>query len=296
VVLTPEFLLWAIEYSCPLRGEQDGRDPEKIERQLRAARAASDARQQGRIFAGLAVKPPDAFRLRETLALYGGESGLQACAQCPANLDGREQWAGCYGRVVLPHGDADFHAAVNAAFDCQEATAAGMLPQTTPRWYGLWIDGPLTGARASAIAAVLRAAQQWDAQAKSEVGRLIAALDRVVRQRLTLHAAMYPQGDGCGSIWKVAAHCPRCKVTWRTGNPRQGCQVCGYEGRPAPSKSRHSRGQRPYRALDQLLGADQAAAFLARYADFRAQQAPPDQEPGPPPPGPPGNPPDDSDS
>ena len=40
---TPEFLIWALEYACPIRGFQNGSDPERTERQLRAARAVSEA-------------------------------------------------------------------------------------------------------------------------------------------------------------------------------------------------------------------------------------------------------------
>ena len=41
-MLTPEFLLWSLETRCPIRGLEDGTDPERTERQLRAARAVSD--------------------------------------------------------------------------------------------------------------------------------------------------------------------------------------------------------------------------------------------------------------
>src|SRR5204862_6701031 len=83
---TPEFLLWALEYSCPIRGFQDGSDPERTERHLRAARAAGDAGLEGRVFEGLCVSPPSGFRIADALAIYGGLSAIeQACRDCPAN-------------------------------------------------------------------------------------------------------------------------------------------------------------------------------------------------------------------
>ena len=69
---TPEFLVWAIEHTCPSADMQDGSDPERTERQLRAARAVSDARREGRVFEGLCVNPPDGFRIDDALAVYGG--------------------------------------------------------------------------------------------------------------------------------------------------------------------------------------------------------------------------------
>ncbi len=283
---TPEFLLWALGYSCPLRAEQDGSDPERTERQLRAARAASDAGREGRIFEGLAVDPPTAFRLSETLSLYGGESGLRACEVCPANLDDGGQWAGCYGRIVIHH-DSNFHAAMDAAFDRQTASGAQGLPRTTPRWYGLWMNGPLTSTRAAAVVGVLRCVDRWDAQTQPEADRLIAALETVIRRSLVLHAAMYPHGHVSSWRWQVASHCPRCKVTWwpqAKQHPR--CLVCGFEGQPVPKRNRHARGCRPYRALDRLLGPSEAAAFQARYAEFRARQESPDRTENPPRPAP----------
>src|SRR5436309_2356665 len=102
---TSEFLVWAIEFACPIRGFQDGRDPERTERQLRSARAVSDARHQGRAFEGLCVDPPNGFRIADALRIYGGVSAVEhACSMCPANAAAARltggSIAGCFG--VLP--------------------------------------------------------------------------------------------------------------------------------------------------------------------------------------------------
>src|SRR5688500_13967593 len=90
---TPEFLVWAIEYRCSIRGLQDGSDPERTERQLRAARACRDARREGRFFEGLCVDPPYGFRVDEALAVYGGKATVEAaCRECPANALGQDQF------------------------------------------------------------------------------------------------------------------------------------------------------------------------------------------------------------
>src|SRR5262245_21282712 len=102
---TPEFLAWAIEYRCPFRGDLDGSDPERVERQLRAARAVSEARREGRVLDGLCVQPPDGFAISDALEIYGGEQVVeQACGECPANAARMalgEEWAGCYGLFPL---------------------------------------------------------------------------------------------------------------------------------------------------------------------------------------------------
>src|SRR5262245_14654978 len=103
---TPEFLVWAIEYTCPIRGSQDGSDPERTERQLRARRAVSEARRCGRVFEGLCVEPPNGFRVDEALAVYGGAKAVErACGECPANAMAEMEagaLAGCYGIVAMP--------------------------------------------------------------------------------------------------------------------------------------------------------------------------------------------------
>src|SRR5437868_3516487 len=96
---TPEFLVWAIEYTCPIRGQQDGRDPERTERQLRAARAVSEARRDGRIFEGFCVDPPNGFRIADALGIYSGLDVVeQTCGSCPANgVKESAGLAGCFG-------------------------------------------------------------------------------------------------------------------------------------------------------------------------------------------------------
>jgi len=97
---TPAFLVWAIECSCPVRGFQNGSDPERTERQLRAARAVSDARREGLVFEGFCVNPPNGFRVDDALAVYGGVAAVEcACAGCAANAlahASHESLAGCF--------------------------------------------------------------------------------------------------------------------------------------------------------------------------------------------------------
>lgn len=259
---TPEFLIWALEFTCPIRGFQDGSDPERTERQLRAARAYSEASQEFRVFEGLAVDLPNGFRIEEALAIYGGETALrQNCTGCPANAlpcMHSDSLAGCYGLLPLPDDATEFHRAIDAA--C-------VAPVTKPSWYGLWLDSPIESERLHLLQQVIAAAIP-----QSE---LPAGINAAIRTGCRLHARLYPPGRVEGSDWMLALHCPRCKALW-SGVRRAVCQVCRYAGHPADDKRRKARGQRPYSPLERLLGKQQAAEFLIRYAAHRAQRALPD--------------------
>jgi hypothetical protein len=277
VVLTPEFLLWAIEYTCPIRGDQDGSDPEKVERQLRAARATSEAHQEGRVFEGVAVDIPLGFRVHDALTIYGGQSQLQqCCGPCPVNaLTSLHVPAtcGCYGVVPLPLDPRPVHAAIERGI---EAAGSRQELATRPRWYGLWLDTPLWAELLFDTFLILEAAPIEDRDCRPAIENLMLGLNVAFNQNRKLHVRLYPPGRVEGSWWQLEPHCPRCKASW----PRERslkCEVCGYVGHSAPQQKRRAGGRRPYFPLDRLLGPEEAAAFLARYADFRARQAPPDQ-------------------
>jgi len=305
-VLTPEFLLWSLEYRCPVRGLEDGVDPERTERQLRAARAASDARREGRVLDGLAVDPPSGFRLEEALAIYGGEEkARRECGGCPANAlagddhplfrDGpvpaSPQLAGCYGLVRMPDDPARVHAAIEAGI----ARAYGSVPWqnlchvTKPRWYGLWLGSPLDAEHLLVRFNVLAAASIDDAICRQGIAELLIALNVAFNAGLRLHIRVYPPGQVVGTWWQLVSHCPQCKARWAQAAGR--CGVCDYIGDPAPDKKRRARGLRPYFPLDRLLGAEQAAEFLVRYEAFRAPRESRDPLQNSPPPEPPDSPP-----
>ena len=295
-MLTPEFLLWAIEYSCPIRGEQDGSDPERTERQLRAARAASAAQLEGRIFEGLAVDEPFGFRVHDALAIYGGASQVhRCCGACPVNvlapLDSASA-CGCYGFVPLPLDPRPIHAAIERGMEVARPRRELV---TRPGWYGLWLETPLWGECLSDMFSILQASPVEDRDCRQAIERLMLGLNVAFNENRKLHVRLYPPGRVEGNWWRLEPHCPRCKAQW-PGEHSRACRVCGYVGHPAPQQKRRARGRRPYYPLERLLGSQEAAAFLVRYADFRARQAPPDQQQSPLPPGPRGNPPDCSSS
>jgi len=288
VVETPEFLVWAIECSCPIRGFQNGSDPQRTERQLRAARAVSDARREGRVFEGVCVDPPhDGFRLDETLAVYGGAEVVErACGKCPANALAEADagaLAGCYGVVPMPDDPTPIHDTIEQAvgWPYRNADGSGLCAMTTPRWYGLWMNGPFKAEQLAVRYRVLEAAAIEDEVTRHSIRELLTALRVALNAGCRVHVALYPRGQVEGTWWRLVPHCPCCKAPWNDLRPRH-CNVCGYDGHPAPDMRRKARGSRPYFPLQRLLGAEAATEFLLRYEAFRTGQRSPDQPRTPP--------------
>jgi len=278
---TPEFLAWAIEYRCSIRGAVDGRDPERTERQLRAARAMSDARRDARIFEGLCVDPPDGFRIDDALAIYGGLAAVEReCGGCPANALAEqvpETLAGCYGLVPLPDDPRPVHEAVECGIEAAYPGIdwGGLCQVTSPRWYGLWLDSPLWAELLMVRFLVLNAAPIADERCRAAVAELLRALNGAFNADCRLHIELYPGGRVEDGSWLLNPHCPRCKAEWRAAAESE-CPCCGYVGHAAREKKRRARGKRPYFPLDRLLGKDTAGDFLLRYEAFRRRQKGPD--------------------
>ena len=276
---TPEFLIWALEFSCPIRGFQDGSDAERTERQLRAARAVSDALGEDRVFEGFCVDPPDGFRIDSALEIYGGLSAIQqACRDCPANALAQRvpgKVAGCYGVVPLPDDPRPVHSAVERGIEkaCPRTDWSTLCVETTPRWYGLWIESPIEAERLLVRYRVLAAATIDDRTCQSAIAELLVALNTAFDAGCRLHVQLFPRGRVEGPWWRLAPHCPRCKAPWGEAGARR-CQTCALEGNQAPERKRRARGRRPYYPLSRLLGEQEAAEFLVRYQVYRARQAP----------------------
>ena len=278
---TPAFVLWALEHVCLPRGFEDGSNPERVERQLRAARAVSDARRENRIFEGLCFDPPCGFKIDESLAIYGGIETLhECCGECPANASTQHDvapLAGCFGLLPLPRAAA-------SSLDNKTAPLTP-FPATTPPWFGLWMHSPLDPDHATPLREILSGVDLGP-EVQRPLSEFIAALHITIDRRIPLHLVHYPPGTVAGRTWRLVPHCPRCKASWPKPTSRH-CQACSYSGSPAPDKKRHARGQRPYFPLDRLLGPASAAATLKRYLEYRAQQGLPDLVQAPPPPTPP---------
>jgi hypothetical protein len=293
---TPPFLLWSLEQTCSIRGFEDGTEPERVERQLRAVRSAADAMREGRVCDGIALAPPRGFHIERTLAMYGGLATIQAtCANCPANVlpepahaaSHHTRFAGCFGLVPLPYNIAERTSG-------NDWKVEELFPATNPPWYGLWMASPLTTEQAAAmVPRITKLADELSrdsCQAASELTLLASALQRTAESELRLHVRLSPPGRVDRGWWRLDPHCPRCQGPWTGKHPARSpgishkareCPACGYIGQPAPDKKRRARGPRPYLMLDRLLGETEARALLAKFAAISRQPAAPPQSPDP---------------
>lgn len=288
---TPEFLIWALELRCDLREIEGFEQPERTDRQLRAVRAVSDARFERREVAGLCVATsprqlaipshaafaveestsaatagslPQAFRVSDALLLFGDEAAVEkSCRGCRANAEERANpasWAGCYGMLPLPSDAAAFH----AAFD----EAARSLSNSTPAWYGLWLEGPVSASRAAVLQPVV---EQVADELRREPAADVAALEALARglataatAGLAMHVSLYPRGQVLGRWWHLEPSCPRCHAT--LAPPATRCPVCSWAGRQGTPPKRRSRGTRPYRPLREIVSEATAEEVLRRLA------------------------------
>ena len=74
------------------------------------------------------------------------------CAGCPANALAElapETLAGCYGLVPLPDHPRPIYDAIERGIEAAYPGAdwSGLCRVTKPRWYGLWLDSPLSAER-----------------------------------------------------------------------------------------------------------------------------------------------------
>jgi hypothetical protein len=295
---TPEFLVWAIEYRCPLREIEGFEQPERTERQLRAARAVSDARAAGRIVDGLCiarsgrelsipeharlgVEPslstdvrrqlPMAFHLEDALDLYGGEAVVAAnCESCRAiaelSID-PHVWAGCYGILPLWQPSDMFHNLFWRALSVRALsprTSELFAGQTS--WHGMWLASPLQGEQLQRLHHVLGEMVESVSSTAERYTEAILALRRGLQtaheHNLSLHGQMFPAGEVVGRWWRHGLHCPHCQATWRA--PQRYCSMCGWTGKFGTPPKRRARGTRPYRSLVEMVGEAGAAEIFAR--------------------------------
>jgi hypothetical protein len=251
-VQTPEFLCWAIEWRCPLRDLLPENDPEKVERQLRNARAVSEARAEGRVQNDLVVSADErlGFRVADAMAIYGGEAVVaECCNACPANVKagrGEQSYAGCYGLLPMPEPRAEFVRCIQKSTGDQ-----GLFPPIQRSWYGWWIHSPLVAKQLAYLASVFRELASAGAFAEHpSLAEFTAALERCVKNGLLMSVQLFPAGEVVGTQWNLRPHCPVCRAPW----VKEGgvCAMCGQSRHPASEKKRKARGTRPYRPLEEL--------------------------------------------
>jgi hypothetical protein len=249
---TPEFLCWAIEQQCPLRELLPANDPEKVERQMRAARAVAEARQENRVQGDLAVSVDGqlGFHVADALALYGGEEHVATCCErCPANIPagtGAASYAGCFGQLPMPDPREAFLQRVQ-----KFPRDNRLFAPTKWLWYGFWIRSPLEQRQLTYLASMFLELAQDPAYADDQSLKEFAdAIVLCIHHHAHLSVRLFPEGEIADTWWNLKQHCPVCHAPWELGGGV--CAMCGQARHPASPKKRHARGTRPYRPLEEL--------------------------------------------
>ncbi len=291
---TPSFLRWAIERKCILRDgvvedSADGKLPVSTFRQLRNIRSLAEGIARDSVVDGFCLHPSASkadhdsargFFVDEVFDVCGSNESLDAaCSNCHANAnDGSETaWAGCHGWLpVDPSWDLDETsraAPTETLIDCAEF-AVQRLPDglsvrtlTSPAWYGMWIDGPISGQRLNGIEFVLARLVENEACASSRfLPHLLDAVRRCANDGMTLHVDLVPPGHSDGNVWKIDACCANCcgPVESLSGGAERVCSICNQVAGITTSRRAKVLGMRPYLLLSKILGIDRTKEVVSK--------------------------------
>jgi hypothetical protein len=124
-----------------------------------------------------------------------------------------------------------------------QASLLEHFPQTNPRWYGLWIDSPLSPVQCRILLTFFSAAGDrgdsvdwnWD---------ITVPLRSAASEGIPLYVEASPPGHSDLGFETTFVHCPRCKCEgpfprWQESYPAdiQFCECCGQAYSPASSYS-----------------------------------------------------------
>lgn len=283
---TPEFLRWSIRRDCALREGFVEFAPAQVERWLRSLRTLGEAARQRRELDGVCFpttldQPPGpagptlAFRASDALDPWQlAALSDSPCRECPAHVvPTHSEAAGCFGLVDWTSVAGELHNAVDAVRTDPGAPLewdAAFVP-TTPAWYGLWCQSPLSAAQLTGLAGLLERLLARGTIWAGVFGALSRAIAEACQRGWLIDVEFCPAGRVTGRQWEVTSHCARCKAA---ADARQRlCPVCGWEGLALPARRRLARGNRPWRPLAEFLSPDRAADLVRRYLESRGWPA-----------------------
>ena len=294
---TPEFLRWTLAVACKLKDFSQWKNPDRVERHLRAVRVCETAIREGRVLDGICVAAEQCgddsantlgFRIADVVESFGSlEAIAETCEQCAANAIKELHPAanvGCFGLLpitnihVHPVGKTTVLGATNlqqlldkVLSDNLELSSriAKCFVATQPAWYGLWIpDSPSLQQRQVQLEVLdTLLVSVTDAQVNSAWKLFTAALRISVKHDIEIRIELCPAGVRDNVNWTVPEHCCRCHAPWKPDLRKSmpSCQICNYQGHPNKRHQGFVQGKRPYWKLSQFLGEQQAALFLEQY-------------------------------
>ena len=257
---TLQYVSWHLAMTCPLRRGDAVTD-------IHAAHSATDRlRDINRAIAKDDVydgdvcvtsvcyfqgktSPWSGFRMNDVVAPAGGLADAQAlCGRCPANVaaDPEAEMAGCCGWLHFDPNDEELERALHAKLDDDADLNVAFdraFIRTTPLWYGLWINSPLSQAQLELLPRILPERLPSDPDRDRGVALLRRACERGLEYRLGLHVKLPPPGHTDLGWCTTFPHCPRCRCgsegRWKKVDParRVKCRACGHGYAPALTAS-----------------------------------------------------------
>ena len=294
---TPEFLRWTLAVACKLKDFSQWKNPDRVERHLRAVRVCETAIREGRVLDGICVAAEQCgddstktlgFRIADVVESFGSlEVIAETCEQCVANAIKELHPVanvGCFGLLPItnihvdPVGKTTVLGATNLQqlldkvlrdnLELSSRIAKGFVP-TQPAWYGLWIpDSPSLQQRQVQLEVMDELLMSVTDSHVNSAWKLFAAAMRIsVEHDLEIRIELCPAGVRDNVNWTVPEHCRRCHAPWKPDLRKSmpSCQTCNYQGHPNKRHQGFVQGKRPYWKLSQFLGEQQAALFLEQY-------------------------------
>ena len=293
---TPEFLRWTLVVACNLKDFSQWKNPDRVERHLRAIRICETAIREGRVLDGICVAdqqgsdPANAlgFRIADVVESFGSlEAIANTCEHCAANaIKELHPMAnvGCFGLMpvtnvqVYPVTETAKLGATNLQqllekmlmtnLDLGLRIAKHFVP-TRPVWYGLWIpDSPTLQQRQIQLEVMDELLTSVTDPHVNSAWKLFAAAIRIsVEHDIEIRIELCPAGVRDNVNWTVPEHCCRCHAPWKPDLRKSmpSCQICKYQGNPNKRHQGFVQGKRPYWKLSQFMGEQQAAVFIEQY-------------------------------
>ena len=293
---TPEFLRRTLAVACNLKEFSQWKNPDKVERHLRAIRVCETAIREGRVLDGICVVAQQdddpantlGFRIADVVESFGSlEAIAKTCEDCAANaIKNLHPTAnvGCFG--LMPILNIQVHPAsettvlgetnlqqlldkiLNNNLDLGLRIAKYFVP-TRPVWYGLWIpDSPSLQQRQIQLEVMDELLMYVTDTHVNSAWKLFTAAMRIsVEHDFEIRIELCPAGVRDNVNWTVPEHCYRCHAPWKPDLRKSmpSCQICKYQGQPNKRHQGFVQGKRPYWKLSQFLGEQQAALFLEQY-------------------------------
>jgi hypothetical protein len=239
---TRQVLKWTLERKCPFRSGRAAKEIHATFEATAALRTHSDLPTSAIdgdlcvtswIYSKAGTKP-NGYRISEVFSPFGGLAAARAtCGGCDANIwsERSEKMGGCAGVVAIDPDSPELESSLSqvvAASSLDDGVGSAFVP-TSPIWYGLWVNSPLSQNQCRLLLKVLSGIELLTSRDR----RILPALESALAHALPLHVDLTALGHTDFGVYTEFPHCPRCKAfagfTWQTPYPRDPmtCRVCG---------------------------------------------------------------------